>query len=272
MTATISHMTEPNDAHVDHEIATCLNLDAPKSFFLFAGAGSGKTSSLVAALQYVQKTMAERLRVKGQRVAVITLTNAASDEIKRRLLFDPLIDVRTIHSFSWSLIEGLNLDIREWLRINLADDIAQLKAEEAKGRKGTKASATRLNKIESKTRRLQNLPRIKSFTYSPTGDNRGRDALNHSEVVKLTAYFLTQKPAMRSILAGRYPILLIDESQDTNKHLVDALFVVQSNLKGRFLLGLIGDMMQRIYSDGRDGLGEDLPDDWATPGKVLNYR
>lgn len=260
------------DDHVDDEIAACLNLSAPKSFFLFAGAGSGKTSSLVTALQHVQKNLGEELRGKGQRVGVITFTNAASDEIKRRILFDPLIDVRTIHSFAWSLIEGLNQDIREWLRVELTNDIEQLKADEAKGRTGTKASATRLSKIESKTKRLQNLLNIKSFTYSPTGDNRGRDALNHSEVLQLTAHFLRSKPAMQSILAGRYPILLIDESQDTNKHLIDALFEVQVVLKGRFLLGLLGDMMQRIYSDGKEGLGDGLPEDWATPTKKLNYR
>ncbi|MHB1117729.1 UvrD-helicase domain-containing protein [Sideroxydans sp.] len=260
------------DDHVDDEIAACLNLDSPKSFFLFAGAGSGKTRSLVTALQHVQKNLGERLRVKGQRVGVVTFTNAASGEIKRRLLFDPLIDVRTIHSFAWSLIEGLNHDIREWLRVELANDIVQLEADEAKGRKGTKASATRLSKIGSKSKRLQNLPNIKSFTYSPTSDNRGRDALNHSEVLQLTAHFLNTKPTMQSILAGRYPILLIDESQDTNKHLIDALFTVQAALKGKFLLGLLGDMMQRIYSDGKDGLGENLPEDWATPGKKLNYR
>lgn len=260
------------DAHVDEEIAACLNLDAPRSFFLFAGAGSGKTSSLVAALKHIQRTMSDRLRVKGQRVAVITFTNAASDEIKRRLQFDPLIDVRTIHSFAWSLVEGLNHDIREWLRVDLANDIEQLKAEEAKGRKGTKASVTRLSKIESKTKRLGNLASIKAFTYSPTGDNRGRDALNHSEVLQLTAHFLKVKPAMQSILAGRYPILLVDESQDTNKHLIDALFEVETTLKGKFLLGLLGDMMQRIYVDGKEGLGEDLPEHWVTPGKRLNYR
>lgn len=261
-----------NDAQVDVEIAACLNLDTPQSFFLFAGAGSGKTRSLVTALQHVQKTMSERLRVKGQRVAVITFTNAASDEIKSRLLFDPLIDVRTIHSFAWSLIEGLNRDIFEWLKVDLAEDIADLRAEEAKGRKGTKASATRLSKIESKTKRLRNLPNVKTFTYSPVGDNRGRDALNHVEVLKLTAYFLRTKPAMQSILAGRHPVLLIDESQDTNKHLVDALFVAQASLKGRLVLGLLGDMMQRIYSDGKDGLGNELPADWARPKKVMNYR
>lgn len=65
MTDTIAHMAEPNDAHVDDEIAACLNLDSPKSFFLFAGAGSGKTRSLVTALQHVQERMTERLRIKG---------------------------------------------------------------------------------------------------------------------------------------------------------------------------------------------------------------
>ena len=260
------------DAHVDAEIASCLNPGNPRSFFLFAGAGSGKTRSLVTALEYIQKNFAERLKIKGQRVAVITFTNAASDEIKRRVLYDPLIDVRTIHSFSWSLIEGLDRDIRDWLRRDLADDIARLQEEEDRGRKGTKASIERLRRIESKTKRLLNLPGIKRFVYSPTGDNRTRDALNHSEVLQITAHFLASKPAMQSILGGRYPILLIDESQDTNKELVDALFAVEAALKGKFTLGLIGDMMQRIYSDGKEGLGQNLPCGWATPSKKLNYR
>jgi DNA helicase-2/ATP-dependent DNA helicase PcrA len=273
MTTEVSAMIEnDSDDHVDAEIAECLNLSAPKSFFLFAGAGSGKTRSLIAALQHIQKTSSDALRAKGQRVGVVTYTNAASDEIKRRLLFDPLIDVRTIHSFAWSLIEGLNHDIREWLRVTLAEDLATLRADEAKGRKGTKASATRLASIESKTMRLQKLPHVKRFTYSPTGDNRGRDSLNHSEVLQLTAAFLNQRAAMQSILAGRYPVLLIDESQDTNKHLIDALFSVQAAQGEKFTLGLLGDMMQRIYNDGKDGLGQGLPKGWATPSKRLNHR
>lgn len=260
------------DAPVDAEIKKCLDLAAPQSFFLFAGAGSGKTSSLVSALQYVRDKFGETLRLKGQRVGVITYTNAASEEIKRRLAFDPTIDVSTIHSFAWSLIDGLNRDIREWLRTDIAADIAQLQVDEAKGRKGTAASATRISKIASKTKRLQNLNSVKRFVYGPTGENRGRDSLNHTELIQLTSYFLRTKPAMQSILVGRYPILLIDESQDTNKHLIDALFAVQTQHKGAFVLGLLGDMMQRIYSDGKDGLGSDLPADWATPGKKMNHR
>lgn len=260
------------DNGVDVEIAQCLDIAAPRSFFLFAGAGSGKTRSLVNVLRHLQKSAGESLRLKGQHIGVITYTNAASDEIKRRLSYDPLIDVSTIHSFAWSLIEGLNQDIREWLRVDLAEDIDKLQKEEVKGRKGTKASTTRLGKIVSKTKRLQNLNSIKTFVYSPSGANLGRDALNHSEVIQLTSHFLSTKAAMQSILVGRYPFLLVDESQDTNKHLIDALFAVQAAQKEVFALGLLGDMMQRIYSDGKEGLGQKLPADWASPGKKLNHR
>ena len=43
------------DKYVDDEIYNCLNLDNPKSFFLFAGAGSGKTRTLVNVLKEFKK-------------------------------------------------------------------------------------------------------------------------------------------------------------------------------------------------------------------------
>lgn len=272
MTPSDAAITNDLDAHADEEIATCLNLAQPKSFFLFAGAGSGKTSSLIKALNHVRRAHGETLRFQGKRVCVITYTNAACDEIKRRMEFDQTIEVSTIHSFAWSLISGLNQDIRSWLHTNLTSEIGELELAEAKGRSGTKASADRIAKISSKKKRLANLAFVRQFIYSPSGDNRGRDALNHSEVLKISAAFLREKPTMQNILVGRYPILLIDESQDTNKLLIEALFSVQAIHRTKFALGLLGDMMQRIYNDGKDGLGQDLPGDWATPGKRLNHR
>ncbi|AJY28836.1 hypothetical protein BTM_3203 [Burkholderia thailandensis 34] len=38
----------------------------------------------------------------------------------------------------------------------------------------------------------------------------------------MTAAFLTSKPGLRRMLVSRCPVLLIDESQDTNKALMDA--------------------------------------------------
>lgn len=260
------------DDSVDDEIYACLNLTEPKSFFLYAGAGSGKTRSLVNAINRVRRDSRRTLLLQGRRVAVITYTNAACDEIKKRLEFDPLVEVSTIHSFAWLLIGGYDADIREWLRANLAADISELQAAAARGRPGTQAAIDRERSITGKQRRLERIETVRRFVYSPTGDNRGRDSLNHSEVIGIASHFLTNKAALRNVLVSRFPVLFIDESQDTNKHLMDAFLTVQQAHGERFCLGLFGDMMQRIYSDGKIRLAEAIPESWATPAKKMNHR
>lgn len=114
------------DAAADELIAKCVSANPPISFFLFAGAGSGKTRSLVEALETIRKEVGDRFRLKGRRIGVITFTNKACDEIKRRVAYDELFAVSTIHSFAWSLIKDLNYDIREWLKSNLRTEIAEI--------------------------------------------------------------------------------------------------------------------------------------------------
>jgi DNA helicase-2/ATP-dependent DNA helicase PcrA len=80
------------------------------------------------------------------------------------------------------------------------------------------------------------------------------------------------KPIMQSILIRKYPILLIDESQDTKKELIEAFLNVQSSNKKHFALGLFGDTMQRIYTDGKVNLEQNLPSDWIKPSKLINHR
>jgi len=260
------------DDYVDDVIADCLSLTTPRSFSLFAGAGSGKTRSLVNALRYIQITHGERLKLNGQHVGVITYTNKARDEIIRRIEFNPLFVVSTIHSYAWKLIGGFNEDIREWLLHNLAQDISELVDAERKGRQGTKASITRQSQIESKRRRLEDLSGIRAFAYNPNGENKERGSLNHAEVIAVCANFLSEKRLMQRILVSQYPILLVDESQDTNKHLMDAFLVVETAHRSRFGLGFFGDSMQRIYNEGKARIDLELPEEWAKPAKKLNHR
>ena len=260
------------DDGVEEEIRQCLNLDAPRCFFLYAGAGSGKTRSLVNALRWILATHGRRLWLNGQRVGVITYTNAACDEIKERMEFNILIEVSTIHSFAWSLIGSYHNDIRNWLRANLAAEIAKLQAASVKGRSGTKAAIERESSIKSKTERLAYIETVRAFQYSPIGENRGKDALNHTEVIGMLSAFLINKPTLQGILVRRYPILLVDESQDTNRLVMDALLALQQKYKTSFCLGLFGDMMQRIYADGKERLEAAIPQDWAKPQKQMNHR
>lgn len=258
---------------VDDEIYSCLDLDNPKSFFLFAGAGSGKTRTLVEVLTRFRQNNIHRLRLYSQQVAIITYTNAACDEIKRRLEFDTAFNVSTIHSFSWELIKYHQHNIREWLRLKIQSDIDELEKAQSKGRAGTKAAEDRPKQIAAKRKRLDSLDLIRKFSYNPNGENANRDSLNHAEVISITADFLKEYPLLQSILIRKFPILLVDESQDTKKELVEALFNVQSLNKQHFSLGLFGDIMQRIYMDGKEDLGiAPLPDDWLTPKKKFNYR
>ena len=260
------------DDNADETIRACIDLTAPKSFFLYAGAGSGKTRSLVEALHHASRLQGRQLALRGQQIAVITYTNVACDEIKQRLEFDPLIVVRTIHSFAWSIVEGFHKDIRNWVSKKLTEQVAALEVAQAKGRAGTKAAADRERSIRSKRDRLAKLDGIRRFRYNPVGDNLTIDSLNHSEVIEMTAEFLTDKPGLQKLLVGRYPLLLIDESQDTNQLLMDAVLHVQVEYEKRFCVGLFGDTMQRIYGDGKSGLADAIPASWARPKKRMNHR
>jgi DNA helicase II / ATP-dependent DNA helicase PcrA len=260
------------DADADAKIVACLDLSSPRSFFLYAGAGSGKTRSLVSAIQKVCSTQGRQLSLSGKKIGVITYTNAACDEIKQRLEFDPRVEVMTIHAFSWSLIEGYNADIRQWVAKRIEKDLAALEEAHKKGRVNTKSGIERVRSMDSKRRRLARLDSVVRFVYSPTSDNRTRDSLNHSEVLAMTADFLTSKPGLRRMLVSRCPVLLIDESQDTNRALMEAFLHLEEEFQARFCLGLFGDTMQRIYSDGKDRLEKAIPPRWAQPRKRMNHR
>lgn len=259
------------DDKVDEELLACLNLQNPKSFFLFAGAGSGKTRSLVNVLEQIKAKYEDELKLHRRKVAIITYTNAACDEIIHRLKNNPIFVVSTIHSFAWELIKHYTVDIKNWLHNTLNKEIDELEIEESKGRPGTKTSIDRKRKIENKKSRLLTLDKVSKFVYNPNGNNIEDNSLSHTEVIGISAFFLENKSLFQKILIQKYPILLVDESQDTKKELINALFSVQEKNKS-FSLGLFGDTMQRIYTDGKENLGVDLPNDWYKPKKKLNHR
>lgn len=258
---------------VDKEIYNYLDLNSPKSFLLFAGAGSGKTRTLVNVLQAVRGNNIQEFVRKGQRVAVITYTNAACNEIQHRLAYDPIFAVSTIHSFVWELIQPFTQDIKAWLRVELQREIDDLeyKLSRARDLQG-KTALQNARRKKSKEKRLSQLDDIKQFTYSPITHRVDLGSLTHSEVIKIATYFLMSSTLFRSVLVNKFPILLIDESQDTEKALLEAFIFTQSLNDKVFSLGLFGDLMQRIYSGGKEDLGQPLPEGWMAPIKESNFR
>lgn len=262
------------DDTVEREIERCLDLESPRSFFLFAGAGSGKTRSLVNALNYINNKYRDLFLSQGKYVGVITYTNAACDEIIHRTHDNPIFHISTIHGFCWSIIQGFNEDIRAFIKDNLIIKIQGLNAK-ITGVRDTNTSKCKKNvhSLEKAKKRLAELDSIYEFTYNPNSNSQfGKDSLSHTEVISLTTHFLQNKPIFQSIFVQKYPFLLIDESQDTHKELIEVLLELEDNYKSIFLLGLIGDDMQRIYSQGKSDLPSIIKNHWQTPQKKMNHR
>ncbi len=262
------------DDAVEREIERCLDLESPRSFFLFAGAGSGKTRSLVNALNYINNKYRDLFLSQGKYVGVITYTNAACDEIIHRTHDNPIFHISTIHGFCWSIIQGFNEDIRAFIKDNLILKIQGLNAK-ITGVRDTNTSKCKKNvhSLEKAKKRLAELDSIYEFTYNPNSNSQfGKDSLSHTEVINLTTHFLQNKPIFQSIFVQKYPFLLIDESQDTHKELIEVLLELEDNYKSIFLLGLIGDDMQRIYSQGKSDLPSIIKNHWQTPQKKMNHR
>lgn len=229
MSALAAPGNNERDDGVVEEICGYLTEEPPRSYFLFAGAGSGKTRTLVEVLRRMTGVvehekggrLARRLQIYGRSIRVVTYTKNAVAVIKGRLGGNDLVDVSTIHAFCWELISGFNDDIREAL---VAIKQAQLERETAeavaKPRGITAAKQRDLDEIEAD---IEAFRLTDVFIYNPDRETHGAGALAHKHVLDATAWLLQHKSTLQTILKDRHPIILIDESQDTMKGMLDAL-------------------------------------------------
>lgn len=266
------------DAHVVGEIVGYITATTPKSFFLFAGAGSGKTRTLVEVLKRLTGVVAHeagseygrRLHAKGQSVQVITYTKNATSVVKGRLGDNELASVSTIHAFCWNLIDGYHDDIREALLSLNHMKLDEAKAEAAKKKRGeTAKDHEKYAELETGATDIRATDR---FRYHPDKNLYGRGALHHAEVVNVAVWLLNNRPTLQKIVEDRHPLILIDESQDTSKGLLDELFELSEKRRGKLTIGLLGDHRQRIYPDGHTDLPSHVPATWAKPALAMNHR
>lgn len=266
------------DAGVVEEICGYLTEQPPHSFFLFAGAGSGKTRTLVEVLRRLTgvvpheagSVLGRRLRLTGRSIRVVTFTKNAVAIINGRLGSNDLVCVSTIHSFCWELIEGFDADIRAAL---VAVKQAELEKEQTKAAgKKRGVSATDLAKFAEIEAEIDEISKTEKFIYHPDRNTFGPGAIQHRHVLDATAWLLLNRPTLRTILQDRHPIILVDESQDTMKGILDALMTLADPIGSGLTLGLLGDHRQRIYSDGHSDLPGLVPEAWAKPELQMNHR
>ena len=269
---------DDRDSHVVDDICGYIVGATPRSFFLFAGAGSGKTRTLVEVLRRITGVVkntaggayASKLSARGQSVRVITYTKNAARVVSSRLGENRLAEVSTIHSFCWELVKGFDDDIRQALLANCAAELAEAKAY-AKSKKSGESDADRRKyaELEVKAEELRAVP---TFRYHPDHNTYGEGALSHQAVLQVAAWLLGERPTLQRIVQDRHPLLLIDESQDTMRGVLNALLHLASVRPSHFTLGLLGDHRQRIYPDGHADLPSQIPPAWARPALQMNHR
>ncbi|WFU90719.1 AAA family ATPase (plasmid) [Rhizobium sp. CC1099] len=238
---------------------------------MVAGAGSGKTTSLVKALATAIQVHGQELKRRRRRIACITYTEIAAGEIWADVGNNPLLHVSTIHSFLWSITRSFQADIKAWVLQRIAERILEL--EETAANFGSRVQQrTRVKNQSDIDRYRANIPaveKVTTFRYG-TGSDYPRGVLGHDDIIRMATYFMSNRPLFRTLVAQQFPIVFVDESQDTQPVVVEALKAVAHQAGSDFCLGFFGDPMQRIYATG---IGDIVAEeDWEEIAKEENFR
>ncbi len=259
------------DTNADIELKECLVPQARRSFVMVAGAGSGKTTSLVKALATVVAAHGKALKRERRQVACITYTEIAAAEIWADVGNDPLVHVSTIHSFLWAVSRTFQADIRGWTVRHLEGRLGKLRAEAASfgPRVRQRARDKNARDVEKLVQARLSLVGVSEFKYG-SGSDYSNGILGHDDIIRMATDLLLERRLLRTILSHRFPFVFVDESQDTQEPVVAALKAVASQAGSTFCLGFFGDPMQKIYLAGVGPVAAETG--WASIEKEENFR
>lgn len=209
------------------EILTAIR--SKKNFKLEAGAGAGKTYSLVEALKFLINDRGQRLLRMNQRIACITFTNVAKDEIEARTNNSKAVYCDTIHGFCWTAIS----EFQSYLRIHVPELVRWSSGDWADRLKDAG---------EIGNRRIEYLLGRRNITD-------GSISLHHDDILPLTIKLFGYEK-FQNLFRSRYPVILIDEYQDTDADWMAAIHKHFLSLDGSPLFGFFGDHWQKIYGSG----------------------
>lgn len=267
----MSRRVDSPDTDADREILACIIATPPQPFVVRAGAGSGKTTSLIKALDWVMSEHGASMRARKQKVACITYTDLAANEILADVNADPLVHVSTIHSFYWGITKTFQADIKIWLKNDIRRRVSQLEEEFKNYGPRVRQNTRDRNKADQEryARNLEALDDVRMFNYG-LGSDYAKGILGHEDILQLADFLLQNRPLFRRVVALNYPFVFIDESQDTFPGVVKSFKEVEAQMRGKFCLGFFGDPMQSIFMRGAGDIPRE--DHWRSITKPENFR
>lgn len=206
---------------VDEQIIK--TLQAGHSFRVEAGAGSGKTYSLNRVIEWIQENMWLEYSRKKKNVACITYTNAAVEVITERLSKDSFIIPSTIHSFAWNAIK----QYQSYL-VNIVTTDSDFFTDEG--------DFFKVNEV--------------TYTLGHRYKENGVLYLYHDDVLKLFCKLL-DNVKFRRVFSDKYPLILIDEYQDSYKPIIERFVKYFIAEKRSPQFAFFGDAWQTIYQSNK---------------------
>ncbi|MCS7092915.1 MAG: UvrD-helicase domain-containing protein [Patescibacteria group bacterium] len=228
-----------------------------KPSLILAGAGSGKTRVLAAKVVYLIR----KKRVQPKNILMITFTNKAAEEMKRRISEFQLGFVGTFHSFSARILraDGFSVNLRRnFLIYDESDQLEIIKSvlEELNLSKII-SPAYLLNRISTAKNKF--IPPSKYLDYfndlqalnTAMIYNRYQQALERNNAVdfddlitKTIQLFLKEKKVLEKY-QKLYKYVLVDEFQDTN---LSQYWLTKLLAEKNRKITVVGDFSQSIYS------------------------
>lgn len=198
-------------------------LQRGKNFRVEAGAGSGKTYSLNKVIEWIQDHKWAEYNRKNQKVVCITYTNTAVDVIAERLSNDSFILPSTIHSFAWNAIKQYQSFLINYILAN--------------------------NHMLPKEGDFSSIRQVQ-YNLGHRYIENGILYLFHDDVIVLFSEML-DNVKFRNIFANKYPLILIDEYQDSFRTIVDKFikYFIDKEIGPQF--GFFGDAWQTIYQSNK---------------------
>ena len=262
-------------------ITSDTTIEIDTHFKVIAGPGAGKTYWLINQIKSILRN-SDQLRA-GSKIACISYTNAATEEIVKRLdTPENTVEVSTIHSFLYNnvikpyvyllkdedggglvdagSIRGHDRHFPEYPKI---ENWVGKFAEES--RRGVEQDIWIVNKNKEDLKEL-------ICTINPEGEcvfavqNSGyskiphhlhdkiveykslywaEGKLDHNDVLYLSNRIFRENPAIIKFISAKYPYILLDEFQDTNPVQTG---IVRDLGECETIIGIVGDPAQSIFS------------------------
>lgn len=249
-------------------------------FAVYAGPGSGKTHFLVKNIKNIVTTHPLIIGSNERKVLCITYTNAAVDEVQRRLdRYTSSVVVSTIHSFVIdNIIIPFQSDLKKVMKKDFGIDVTRrskitsqieglsiLHGYEKETINEYLQNAIPCSNIDYSKKILSEVEidnnaylhsGLHVFTHS-TKINKDHVShikkyvwevvgkLTHDEILYFGYRMLLENSTITYALRVKYPFIFVDEFQDTNP--LQTLIIKHLGKKST-TIGVVGDLAQSIYS------------------------